>query len=198
MRGKTIMGIGKYLAMILLPISSLISLEKLPHEYYTTYGNHDAPYKIVEYFTFQCPHCIKLFKSDFNLIKTKLIDTGKVQLTFHPVPLDLITIQAMICLSKLDDSQKKIFLEEILEFANPSDPELMAKLMITAMKVFGKPLPQIDSPEYIQEQKAFEDAFQFVKQEKMISKVPQMEINEKMCPDDIPSYHSIQSSIEGL
>lgn len=117
-----------------LAVASEDKFKPLDPKYCISYGNNQAPYTIVEYFSFQCPHCIKLFRSDFEKIKTKLIDTGKVRFTYHPVPQDLATLQAMICFEKLTEAEKRLFLEVLFEEAVPEDPDLMAKLMMKAMK----------------------------------------------------------------
>lgn len=169
--------------------------KKLGTSYCISYGNENAPIKIIEFFSFQCPYCIKLFKDEFETIKQKLIDTGKVNFVFHPVPQDLPTVQALICLEKLEEQEKRLFLEVLFEEAVPSDPELMSKLMMTAMDVFKKPIPQLDDHDFIQENKVFGEVYNFLKQEKILA-VPTVEINGRLYASDVPDYQFIKSFIE--
>ena len=74
---------------------------------------------VMEYFSFGCESCIRLFKEDFEYFRRKYIDTGHVQWIFHPHPVDLITIQGMACLAKLE---KKIsFLEAVFSRNEPQN-----------------------------------------------------------------------------
>ncbi len=89
-------------------------LDKLDEKYLVTYGDAQASTQITQYFSLTCPHCLDLFKKDFKDLKNKYIDTKQIAWTFHPVPLDSLTVQAMECLSKLTPRQKSIFLEALL------------------------------------------------------------------------------------
>lgn len=169
-----------------------IDFKKLDSKYCITYGNPKAPVRICEFFSFRCPHCVKLFKEDFEDIKTKLIDSGDVFFVFHPIPQDLCTIQAMICLEQLGEKEKQLFLEVLIEEVMPADQELMAKFMITAMKVFKKPLPQLDDRNFLEGHPAFNEVFHFLKQEKILA-VPTVEINGQLFPKEVPSYQFIKS-----
>lgn len=184
----------RYLLCLLTVCGWLEGIEKLNPQYTIRYGNEESPIKVVEYFSFQCPHCVKLFKSDFFQIKESFIDVEKIAFEFHPVPIDLPTVQAMVCLSLLEDHQKKLFLEVLLDEAVPEDPELMAKMMMTAMEVFQKTTPRLDDPEFLRKSKAYQDAYFFLKQEEKILAVPTVEVNGKMF-SDIPDYKFIQSQV---
>lgn len=172
------------------------SFEKLDARYCVTYGDKEAPLKIVEFFSFQCPYCIRLFKEDFQHIQSALIDTGKISFQFHPVPQDLATVQAMVCFEKLDETEKKLFLEVIFEEAVPSDQELMTKLMITAMNVFKKPIPELSDHSFIQDHPLMEKIFQFLKQEKILA-VPSLEANSRLFSQEIPSFQFINALQQG-
>jgi hypothetical protein len=167
----------------------------LDAQYCIHYGSDTAPIKVIEFFSFQCAHCLKLFKNDFALIKAQLIDTGLVNFTFHPVPQDLPTAQALICLEKLDEHEKRLFLEVILEEDDPSDSDLMSTLMMTAMNIFQKPVPELEDHNFLQEHKVFEEIYAFIKQEKIVA-VPTVEINGRLFPSEIPDYHFIKSFIQ--
>lgn len=169
--------------------------KKLDSQYCIKYGNENAPIKVVEFFSFQCPHCIKLFRDDFELIKANLIETGKIYFEFHPVPQDLSTAQALICFEQLEEHEKRLFLEVIFEEATPSDSELMSKLMVAAMNVFKKPIPQLDDHNFLQEHKVFEEIYHFLKQDK-IAAVPTVEINGHLFANEVPDYQFINSFIK--
>ncbi len=173
------------------------AIKKLEERYRISYGNENAPVKIIEFFSFQCPHCVRLFRDDFIEIKKELIDTGKVYFQFHPFPNDLATVQAMICFEKLEEHEKRLFLEAMFEEAEPSDQELMTKLMVAAMSVFKKPIPQLEDRSFLQNQVAFEEIYSFLQQEK-ISAVPTVEINGHLFPKEVPSYQFIKTFIKGL
>ncbi len=168
---------------------------KLDSIYCINYGRKDAPVKIIEFFSFQCPHCVRLFREDFGNIKEELIDTGKVHFEFHPVPQDLPTVQAMICFEQLEENEKCLFLEVMFEEATPSDPELMSTLMMTAMNVFKKPLDKLKDHQFLQDHHVFEAIYPFLKQEKIFA-VPTVEINGRLFSKEIPTYQFIKSFIE--
>jgi len=171
------------------------SFQKLDEKYCVSYGDKSAPLKIVEFFSFQCPYCVRLFREDFPHIKS-LIDRGEVFFQFHPVPQDLATIQAMICFEKLKEVERRLFLEALFEESVPSDPELMTKLMIAAMNVLNKPIPELSDSSFIQEHPIVETVYQFLKQEKILA-VPSLEVNGTLFPEEIPSYQFINSLKQG-
>lgn len=175
---------------------NLFSFEKLADKYCVAFGKKDAPYKVVEYFSFACPHCVALFKKDFETVKKKLIEEGKVYWVFHPVPLDLSTIQAMICLEKLSHGEKQLFLDAILGEADLEDSSITACLMQKAMEVLHKPLPQLLSKEFISSDPAFQDAFLFLKQKERIEAIPAAEINGRLFPEEIPENSFIEAYIK--
>jgi hypothetical protein len=169
--------------------------QKLGSQYCISFGNESAPIKIVEFFSFQCPHCIRLFKEDFKKIKQDFIRTGKISFKFHPVPADFNSAQAMICLEKLTEFEKCIFLEEIFEEVDTPDSDLMAKLMMTAMKVFNKPIPSLEDEEFVQNHPVLKEIHQFLIQEKIYA-VPTLEINGHLFAHEIPTYQFIKSLIK--
>jgi len=57
-------------------------------------GSDSAPIKVVEYSSLTCGHCASFHKDDFQAIKTKYIDTGKVQFTFKEFPLNKPALDA--------------------------------------------------------------------------------------------------------
>lgn len=121
----------------------LTAFEKLPALYLIQYGSSQAPLRIIQYFSFTCPHCIALFRKQFQQIKEDYIETERISWVFHPVPMDLLTVQGMDCLSKLSEREKKIFLEAILEELFIDQPKLSAQLMEKGMEVLGKPIKDL-------------------------------------------------------
>lgn len=182
--------------LLLVQTLHLLGLEKLRKEYLIEYGNSCAPVKIVNYFSFHCPHCIALFRSDFDEIKKNYIDTEKVYWVFHPVPTDLLTVQGMDCLEKLTVVQKRIFLEAILEEGMPDDSNLTALLMQKAMEVFGKPISDLQDKSHISASNAFQDAFKFLTQKDKISAVPTIEMDGQLFLEEIPDLNFIKSQLD--
>lgn len=168
---------------------------KLDLKYCITYGDPQAPVHVTEFFSFQCPRCIGLFKSDFENIKKDFIDTGKIHFQFHPIPQDLPTAQALICFENLTESEKQVFLEVVFEEAIYSDPDFTTQLMMAAMNAFKKPIPQLANREFVQNHKVFEEIFYFIKQEKILA-VPTIEINGQILANEIPNYQFIQSLVD--
>jgi hypothetical protein len=178
--------------------TKLIASETLDKEYLVTYGKDEAPVKIVQYYSFTCPHCVALFRKQFQQIKENYIDQGKISWIFHPVPMDLLTVQAMDCLQKLSLREKKVFLEAILEEVLIDNPKLSASFLQKAMEVLGSPIPQLQEKSYLSETKAFLDAFHFLKNEKKIEAVPSIEVNGVFIEGQVPDIAFIEKIlIEG-
>ena len=135
--------------------SSAFGVEKLDDCYLVSYGNSDADVKVISYYSFSCPHCVALFREEFEGLKTQFLDNDQISFTFHPVPADLLTVQAMVCLSHLSDVKKQIFLEALLAEVDLSDQEYSAFLMIKAMEILGHPIPLLRDREYLSKTNAF-------------------------------------------
>jgi hypothetical protein len=187
-----------FLVALCLPMLGF-SFEKLNEKYLTTFGDAQTSIHITQYFSMTCPHCLSLFKKDFKEIKTKYLDTKKASWTFHPVPLDSLTIQVMDCLSKLSSRQKVILLEALFDTLQVQDgSEVVLFLMQEAMKTFRHPIPELDEKEYITKTEAFWDAFAFIKQEDRLDAVPAVEINGIQYPREIPHQAFIEKQMEKL
>ena len=154
----------------------LEAAENLPDKYCVVYGEEEAPIEIVEYFSFSCPQCISCFTKEFDLIKNDFIDSGKVRWVFHPMPMDLSTIQAMHCFSFLDNEQKKIFLEATLPEMNGTKLEVATALMNRAMEFFEKSVDLSDM-DALGQTSSFKDAFKYVNQDQVVDAVPELEVN---------------------
>jgi len=170
----------------------LTAFEKLSDAYLVQYGNSQAELRIVQYFSFTCPHCVALFRKQFQQIKEDYIETGKVSWVFHPVPMDLLTVQGMDCLSKLSEREKKIFLEAILEELFIDQPKLSLQLMQKGMEVLGKPIKELQEKAYLAETAAFHDSFHFLKQDQIIEALPSVDVNGKFLSAQVPDIDFIE------
>lgn len=181
--------------VIVLPIN-LLAFEKLSDDYCVYYGNKDSDVTIIQYYSFTCPHCVTLFRKEFQKIKEAYIDTQQVNWVFHPIPVDLLTVQGMECLSKLEGREKRIFLEAMLEELIIEQPKVSATLMQKGMEVLGKPIPDLQEKRYLAETGAFNDAFLFLKQDNLIEAVPAAEVNGVLYPGQVPDYEFIERVIK--
>jgi Thioredoxin len=186
-----------FLCSHLLPLQGFC-LEKLNSDYLISFGNPDAPIKVIQYFSFTCPHCLGLFKRDFHQIKEKYLEENAISCVFHPVPMDLLTVQAMDCLEKLSEKEKRIFLTALLEVIPIDDSATAVLFMQKAMEIFNKPLPDLQDKDYLSKTRAFKEAFLFLRQEDKINAVPTVEINGQFFPREIPSQEFIESRIDLL
>ena len=160
-----------WLAALVL-FSSVYGLEKLDPKYQIAYGNPDAETKIVEYFSLSCPKCVEWVLDEFPEL-----DLEKTSFVFHPVPADLLTLQAMVCLERLAPPQKKLFFETAMKLLPGIDPAEKSVLLEEAMEALGAPMPDLGKMEFLEKTGAFQDAFRFLSQEGGIDAIPAMEVN---------------------
>jgi hypothetical protein len=191
------------LAMIFLLCSTqAISLEKLPSEYLIKYGDSEASTEVIEYFSLSCKDCLRCFVEDFKSIQKEFIDTKKVSWAFHPNPADLLTLQAMVCLERLEEKEKILFLETVIEILyeqelsgikedNP-DPLLVMKL---TMQALGKPILNLDELDQIKATKAYSSARFYLKQPDFVRDIPTVEINGKIY-DEFPNKKFLKNRLE--
>lgn len=185
-----------FLITFCLPVWGF-SFDKLDEKYLIVIGDAEAPVKITQYFSMTCPHCLSLFKKDFKDLKENYLDTKKVTWTFHPVPLDSLTIQLMDCLSKLTQKQKVILFEALFDTIQMQDSsDVIIFLMQEAMKTFDHPIPELDEKIYITKTQAFWDAFNFIKQEDRLDAVPAIEVNHVLYRKEIPSRAFIEKHMQ--
>ena len=162
------------------------AVEKLDAKYCVTYGNSEAPVKVVEYFSMNCPQCLYLFEKEFDYIKRRYINAGQVQWTFHPDPTTIQTLQAMICLEQLTPRKKQLFLEDALPKLQGKDPASKTMVLKQIAYKFGVEFPTDDQIESLKKTDAFKSAYKFVSQKEGVESVPTVEINGKMY-DEMPS-----------
>jgi len=51
-------------------------------------GSPDAPLTLVQFTDYQCPYCARFFRDVLPTLKENYIDSGKLQLVVHDLPLD--------------------------------------------------------------------------------------------------------------
>jgi hypothetical protein len=190
--------VSKQILVILFVLFThpLFSSEPLGPEYCITYGDSTSSVTIREYFSFSCPECIRLYKREFAGIRKDYIDNGDVCWVFQPMPMDLLTVQAMVCLEKLSEDEKRTFLEATLMEFEGIDDALATLMMQKAMDFFEKPLPHLEDTSFLENTKAFRAAFKFV-QSNDIEAVPTVDINGKRY-EGIPDRRFINEKMTAL
>lgn len=185
-----------FIALFVIVSSPLMSMQKLPEEFRVFFGDRNAETKVTEYFSFSCPHCISLFNEDFVRIKRVLIETDSIFFEFHPVPVDMNTVQAMACFEKLTDSEKREFLYAVFSFVSSDDSDLNEKLMIKAMEILEKPTPELANKEYLMSTAAFHEAFNFLKQEDTVAAIPSVSIDGVLFSEEMPSFSFLETHLK--
>ena len=152
--------------------------------YTIAYGNPLAHIQVVEYISFHCPSCSKLFTQDFAHFKRTYVDTGKVQWTFHPYPLDRCTVEAMAHLQTLYPEEKKLFLEAILPQIHSQEfsSEEISYMMRACLDILGKSPRDFSTTKKLVSTPAFKKAFAFLQERKDIKGAPTIEVNERVMP----------------
>lgn len=179
--------IRSFLLIFTLMFSTGYSLDKLPAEYLVTFGNKGSKIEIIQYFSLSCPHCVQIFKNDFPKIREKYIEKGDLRYVFHPIPVDLTTVQFMCCLEKLDEDQKRILLKVLLEEISLDDSDFNVLLMKRGMEIFNHPLNDLDKEEFIKASSAFRSARDFATQEDSLKVVPSIQIGDRII-EKAPEY----------
>lgn len=59
-----------------------------------TFGAAQAPIKVTEFFSLTCTHCAAFSRETMPDVKTKLIETGKLQMIYRDFPLDRVALMA--------------------------------------------------------------------------------------------------------
>lgn len=183
--------------LLLLVPGFLSGFEKLEDRYLISYGDQSAPVQVVEYFSFSCPYCSSLFCEEFSAIKAQYIDSGEVYWTFHPIPVDLLTLSAMACLEEIPTPHKRIFLEEMLPEANEQQPKELARLMSRVMDLFGVETGDLTDIDTMEALPAFEAAFLFLKGGGLdVEALPSLEVEGELVIGALPTLEAIAEIAE--
>lgn len=184
----------KYSFVALSLISSVSGSWRLEPKYTVTYGNPKAPIHIVEYLSFGCAPCIQLFAEEFEGIRSAYIETGKVYWVFHPHPVDLVTVHAMVCLEALSDHQKRVFLEAIMleQYHTPNVNTI--GLMHAAMDILQVKIPNLEDAHALQTTPAFKAAFTYQQHPPAFTGTPTLAINGKLI-EEFPTRKQIDQLI---
>lgn len=179
-----------FLLAFTLTTSAAFSFEKLPPEYLVAYGKKDAKVEIIQYFSLSCPHCVQLFKNDFIKIREQYINTGDLRYVFHPVPMDLTTVQFMCCLERLDENQKRVLLKVLLEELSLENPDFNVLVMKRGMEIFNNQVNDLDKETFVKSSNAFNAARDFITQEGSLKVVPSIQIGDRVI-EKAPEYNFI-------
>ena len=57
-------------------------------------GDANAPVRVDEYYSLDCPHCARFEEEVLPQIKQNYVDNGKVRIVFHDFPLHQISLEA--------------------------------------------------------------------------------------------------------
>lgn len=82
--------------------------------YDITYGDNNAPVRILEYFALTCPHCEHFYVSIFPRIKELYIDTGKVFWIKRSYANDPKALSGTMLYSCADKDSKEAYLHILL------------------------------------------------------------------------------------
>lgn len=180
--------------MIMGLVSCVHGSATLDPKYTINYGNPKAPIHIVEYFSFGCAPCLRTFAEEFEYIRATYMDTGRVYWVMHPHPVDLITVQAMVCLEALTDQQRRVFLEAVV-LEHVRSPELgLLQLMMAAMGVLTIHIPDVTDATVLQMTPAFKAAFTYQQAKPTFSGTPTIFINGRLI-DAFPTRNVIDAVI---
>ena len=177
-------------------LNSVYALKPMDDEFLIHYGNPQAPLKVIEYFSFSCPHCVTVFK-DFPKIKEEFIDQDLIYFTFQPMPKDLTTVRALHCLSLLNTQEKQIFLEALFEFLekNQEDSDRICHVMQDFLSCFSKQTLALDNKTYLKESPIMQKAFDYISQKDQIKALPATEINGFLFAAEVPSYAFFKQAV---
>lgn len=186
---------GLHKALLIMGlVSSVNGSTRLDPKYTISYGTPKAPIHIVEYFSFGCASCLRTFAEEFEGIRSTYIDTGRVYWVMHPYPVDLITVQAMVCLEALTDQQRRVFLEAVVLEYYRSPAFGLLKLMTAAMDVLKVKFPDVTDATVLQSTSAFKAAFTYQQAKPTFSGTPTIFINGRLI-DAFPTRNVIDAVI---
>ncbi len=162
--------------------------------YLVAYGEQDSDIEVVEYYSLSCPKCIELSVTDFPKLREAY---PEIRFILHPEPADLLTLQAMVCLEKLEEEQKPLFLETVLECLHENRGRGGLAILQTAMEALGSPMPDLAEIEFLETADAYRAAFRFLIQDDVVTTVPAYEINGVLY-DEPPLFLSIEKQLRNL
>ncbi len=179
-------------------IPSLFGFEKLDPKYQICYGRAETKPCFVEYFSLSCPKCIDHFNQKFPTLKEEFIDTENIAWIFHPDPADLLTLQLIHCLSSLPEEKKIPFFEALMKnLPKLKTYDQKADLIQEAMRILESPMPDLKNIAFLEETKAFQDAFFFLTQEDVVTTLPSIEIDEILYTET-PNAAFVQAHLSRL
>jgi len=185
------------LVALIFSISSSYADEfkNIPSEYCISFGNPQAPVKLVEYFSLSCTKCITLLKRDFPYFREKYIDTEEIFWVLHPDPADILTLQLMECLEKLSEKEKRTFFEYLLETLPKRSSKKTVLQMQKVLEEWGRPLPYLHDLNFLEKTKSFQVAFAYVKQDDAPKEIPTISINGHL-KEDFPTFSFVEEEIK--
>lgn len=184
--------------MILMMLGMIGTVEAAPHldrKYTVAYGDPKASIHIVEYISFGCAPCVRSFAEEFDGIRRTYIETGQVYWVFHPHPVDLITVQGMACLERLNAAQKQLFFEAVFLELYHSPQANGVELMGAALDALKIPAPRLWERHVLQATPAFKAAFTYQQSPYGFTGTPTLSINGRVI-DDFPTRALIDKLIK--
>ncbi len=172
-------------------IRFLLAMAKLDPVYQVAYGDPDLAREVVEYYSLSCTKCLELFSTDFPKLRDAYPD---VRFVFHPDPADLLTLQAMVCLEKIGEEKRAVFLETVLQCLHENRGRGGLAILQAAMEALGTPVPDLDKIEFLEKADAYRAAFRFLIQEDVITAVPSYEIDGKLI-DAAPTFDALDQHL---
>ncbi len=88
------------------------------HDIQITYGKHDAPVTIVEYFSLSCPHCAQFFKESQPKLIKDYVDTGKVLYEKRYFPHNAPGMAATMLMQCVEEDKRQQFLQALFNMQN--------------------------------------------------------------------------------
>jgi hypothetical protein len=93
----------------------------------------------------------------------------------------------MVCLDRLSEPQKRIFLEELMGLQRELPVEHVVLFMERFCGLCVEFDIDLDDLDAIENERAFQSAFEFLKQDPQIVGVPSLEIDGRMEPGALPN-----------
>jgi protein-disulfide isomerase len=128
-------------------------------------GKADAPVKVYEYASMTCPHCARFQKDVFPEIRSKYIDTGKVEWILREFPLDPRAAAGFMLARCAGDDKYHAMIDVLFEqqanWAFLTDPQQVVPALLQISKQAGFTQEQFDK---CLQDKALYDGVMAVKQ----------------------------------